>query len=88
MIRTEATGYGLCYFTQALLKDNGTSFEGKTVTISGSGNVAIYACEKATQLGAKVVTMSDSNGFVYDPEGFDLDLVKDIKEVRRGRIKE
>ena len=61
---------------------------GKTVTISGSGNVAIYACEKATQLGAKVVTMSDSNGFVYDPEGIDLDLVKDIKEVRRGRIKE
>ena len=63
-------------------------YEGKTVTISGSGNVAIYACEKATQLGAKVVTMSDSNGFVYDPEGIDLDLVKDIKEVRRGRIKE
>ena len=88
LIRTEATGYGLCYFTQALLKDNGTSFEGKTVTISGSGNVAIYACEKATQLGAKVVTMSDSNGFVYDSEGIDLDLVKDIKEVRRGRIKE
>ena len=88
LIRTEATGYGLCYFTQALLKDNGTSFEGKTVTISGSGNVAIYASEKATQLGAKVVTMSDSNGFVYDPEGIDLDLVKDIKEVRRGRIKE
>ena len=88
LIRTEATGYGLCYFTQALLKDNGTSFEGKTVTISGSGNVAIYACEKATQLGAKVVTMSDSNGFVFDPEGIDLDLVKDIKEVRRGRIKE
>lgn len=88
LIRTEATGYGLCYFTQALLKDNGTSFEGKTVTISGSGNVAIYACEKATQLGAKVVTMSDSNGFVHDPEGIDLDLVKDIKEVRRGRIKE
>ena len=75
LIRTEATGYGLCYFTQALLKDNGTSFEGKTVTISGSGNVASYACEKATQLGAKVVTMSDSNGFVYDPEGIDLDLV-------------
>ena len=84
LIRTEATGYGLCYFTQALLKDNGTSFEGKTVTISGSGNVAIYACEKATQLGAKVVTMSDSNGFVYDPEGIDLDLVKDIKEVPSG----
>lgn len=88
LIRTEATGYGLCYFTQALLKDNGTSFEGKTVAISGSGNVAIYACEKAQQLGAKVVTMSDSNGFVYDPEGIDLAIVKDIKEVHRGRIKE
>lgn len=88
LVRTEATGYGLCYYTEALLEDNGTSFEGKTVCISGSGNVAIYACEKATQLGAKVVTMSDSNGFVYDPNGIDLDLVKDIKEVRRGRIKE
>lgn len=88
LIRTEATGYGLCYFTQALLKDNGTSFEGKTVALSGSGNVAIYACEKATQLGAKVVTMSDSNGFIYDPDGIDLACVKDIKEVRRGRIKE
>lgn len=88
LIRTEATGYGLCYFTQALLKDNGTSFEGKTVAISGSGNVAIYACQKATQLGAKVVTMSDSNGFVYDPDGIDLACVKEIKEVRRGRIKE
>ena len=88
LVRTEATGYGLCYFTEALLEDNGTSFKGKTVCISGSGNVAIYACEKATQLGAKVVTMSDSNGFVYDPNGIDLDLVKEIKEVRRGRIKE
>lgn len=88
LIRTEATGYGLCYYTEALLEDNGTTFEGKTVCISGSGNVAIYACEKATQLGAKVVTMSDSNGFVYDPNGIDLDLVKDIKEIRRGRIKE
>ena len=88
LIRTEATGYGLCYYTEALLEDNGTTFEGKTVCISGSGNVAIYACEKATQLGAKVVTMSDSNGFVYDPNGIDLDLVKEIKEVRRGRIKE
>ena len=88
LARTEATGYGLCYYTEALLEDNGTTFEGKTVCISGSGNVAIYACEKATQLGAKVVTMSDSNGFVYDPNGIDLDLVKDIKEVRRGRIKE
>ena len=88
LIRTEATGYGLCYFTQALLKDNDTSFEGKNVAISGSGNVAIYACQKATQLGAKVVTMSDSNGFVYDPDGIDLACVKEIKEVRRGRIKE
>ena len=88
LVRTEATGYGLCYFTQALLKDNGTSFEGKTVAISGSGNVAIYACQKATQLGAKVVTMSDSNGFIYDSDGIDLACVKEIKEVRRGRIKE
>ena len=88
LIRTEATGYGLCYFTQALLKDNGTSFKDKTVAISGSGNVAIYACQKATQLGAKVVTMSDYNGFIYDPNGIDLELVKEIKEVRRGRIKE
>ena len=88
LARTQATGYGLCYFTNALLKDNGTSFEGKTVAISGSGNVAIYACEKATQLGAKVVTLSDSNGFIYDENGIDLDLVKEIKEVRRGRIKE
>lgn len=88
LIRTEATGYGLCYFTQALLKDNGTSFKDKTVAIYGSGNVAIYACQKATQLGAKVVTMSDSNGFIYDPNGIDLELVKEIKEVRRGRIKE
>ena len=88
LIRTEATGYGLCYFTKALLKDNGTSFKDKTVAISGSGNVAIYACQKATQLGAKVVTMSDSNGFIYDPNGIDLELVKEIKEVRRGRIKE
>ncbi|MGM9948128.1 NADP-specific glutamate dehydrogenase [Floccifex sp.] len=88
LVRTEATGYGLCYFTQALLKDNGTSFEGKNVAISGSGNVAIYACQKATQLGAKVLTMSDSNGFIYDPNGIDLDLVKEIKEIRRGRIKE
>ncbi len=88
LARTQATGYGLCYYTNALLKDNGTSFEGKIVAISGSGNVAIYAAEKATQLGAKVVTMSDSNGFIYDPDGIDLEYVKDLKEVRRGRIKE
>ena len=88
LVRTEATGYGLCYFTQAMLQEHGTSFEGKTVVISGSGNVAIYTCEKATQLGAKVVALSDSNGYVYDPNGIQLDVVKDIKEVKRGRIKE
>ena len=88
LIRTQATGYGLCYFTQEMLKANGTSFEGKTVVISGSGNVAIYATEKATEYGAKVVAVSDSGGYIYDPDGIDLDLVKDIKEVRRGRISE
>lgn len=88
LARTEATGYGLCYFTDEMLKANGTSFEGKTVVISGSGNVAIYATEKATELGAKVVALSDSNGYIYDPDGIKLDIVKDIKEVRRGRIKE
>jgi glutamate dehydrogenase (NADP+) len=89
LARTEATGYGLCYFTAEALKCmRGDSFAGKTVVISGSGNVAIYACEKATQLGGKVVTMSDSNGYVYDPNGIDLAYIKDLKEVRRGRIKE
>ena len=88
LARKEATGYGLCYFTDAMLKDHGQSFEGKTVVISGSGNVAIYANEKATALGAKVVAMSDSNGYIYDKNGVDLDAVKLIKEVRRGRIKE
>ena len=88
LARTEATGYGLCYYMKEMLAYKGTSFEGKTVAISGSGNVAIYACQKATQLGAKVVTMSDSNGFIYDPNGINLDIVKDIKEVKRGRIKE
>ena len=89
LARTEATGYGLCYFVNALLKEKmNTSFEGKTVVISGSGNVAIYATEKAQQLGAKVVALSDSNGYVYDPEGIKLDIVKDIKEVKRGRISE
>ena len=89
LARTEATGYGLCYFTAEALKCmRNDSLQGKTVVISGSGNVAIYACEKATQLGAKVVTMSDSNGYVYDPNGIDLAYVKDLKEVRRGRIKE
>ena len=88
LIRTEATGYGVCYFTDEVLKANGTSFEGKTVVISGSGNVAIYACEKATELGGKVVAMCDSSGYIYDPDGIDLAAIKDIKEVRRARIKE
>ena len=88
LARTEATGYGLCYYMKEMLAYKGTSFEGKTVVISGSGNVAIYACQKATELGAKVVTVSDSNGFIYDPNGINLDVVKDIKEVKRGRIKE
>ena len=89
LARTEATGYGLCYFVDALLREKmNTSFAGKTVVISGSGNVAIYATEKAQQLGAKVVALSDSNGYVYDPEGIKLDIVKDIKEVKRGRISE
>ena len=88
LARKEATGYGLCYFTEELLKDNGTSFAGKTVVVSGSGNVAIYATEKATTLGGKVVAMSDSNGYIYDKNGIDLDTVKAIKEGRRGRIKE
>ena len=88
LARTEATGYGLCYFADNMLKDAGRSFDGATVAISGSGNVAIYACEKATALGAKVVTMSDSNGFVHDPNGIDLALVKQLKEVERKRIRE
>lgn len=88
LVRTEATGYGLCYFTNEMLKANGMSFEGKTVLISGSGNVAIYACEKAKEYGAKVVAMSDSNGYIYDKDGIDLAAVKQIKEVERKRIKE
>lgn len=88
LARKEATGYGLCYFTEEMLKCAGKSFKGQTVVISGSGNVAIYACEKATQLGAKVVAMSDSNGYIYDANGVDLAAVKQIKEVQRGRIKE
>ncbi len=87
LARTEATGYGLCYFMDNALRAHGKSFEGKTVVISGSGNVAIYACEKATQLGAKVVALSDSNGYIYDPDGIDLAAVKEIKEVKRQRIK-
>ena len=89
LARTEATGYGLCYFTDEMLKCmRNDSFKGKKVVISGSGNVAIYACEKATQLGGKVIAMSDSNGYVYDKDGIKLDVVKQIKEVERGRIKE
>ncbi len=88
LARKEATGFGLCYFTQEMLKANGQSFEGKTVVVSGSGNVAIYACEKATTLGGKVVAMSDSNGYIYDANGVDLPAIKLIKEVQRGRIRE
>lgn len=88
LARKEATGYGLCYFTKEMLSDKGESFKGKTVVISGSGNVAIYACEKATQLGGKVIALSDSSGYIVDEEGIDLALVKQIKEVDRKRIKE
>ncbi len=88
LARTEATGYGLCYFTKEMLLANGSSFQDKTVVISGSGNVAIYATEKATELGGKVVALSDSNGYVYDKNGIDLAAVKQIKEVERKRIKE
>lgn len=88
LARTEATGFGLCYFTNEMLKANGSSFDGKTVLVSGSGNVAIYACQKAKEYGAKVVAMSDSNGYIYDKDGIDLAVVKEIKEVKRGRIKE
>lgn len=88
LARTEATGYGLCYFTNEMLAANGSSFDGKTVLVSGSGNVAIYACEKAKTYGAKVVAMSDSNGYIYDKNGIDLAVIKQIKEVERKRIKE
>ena len=88
LARTQATGYGLVYFTQEMLSDHNDSLEGKTIVISGSGNVAIYAAEKAMQLGGKVVALSDSNGWIYDEEGIDLPAVKEIKEVKRGRIKE
>ena len=88
LVRTQATGYGLIYILDEMLKHNGKELAGKTVLVSGSGNVAIYAVEKAQQLGAKVVAMSDSNGYVYDKDGIKLDVVKEIKEVRRGRIKE
>ncbi|MBQ7444776.1 MAG: NADP-specific glutamate dehydrogenase [Clostridia bacterium] len=88
LARTEATGFGLCYFTDEMLKANGKSFKDQTVVISGSGNVAIYAAVKATALGGKVVAMSDSNGYVYDKNGIDIAAVKQIKEVNRGRIKD
>lgn len=88
LARTEATGFGLLYFTDAMLRKNGKSIEGKTIVISGSGNVAIYACQKAQELGGKVVTMSDSTGWIYDAEGIDLKAIKEIKEVKRGRLSE
>ncbi len=88
LVRKQATGYGLAYITEEALKARGDSFKGKNVIVSGSGNVAIYACEKAQSLGAKVIAMYDSNGYIYDPDGIDLEIIKDIKEVKRGRIKE
>ena len=88
LARKQATGYGLVYILNEMLKDNNKALEGQTVVVSGSGNVAIYAVEKAQQFGAKVVAMSDSNGYIYDADGIDLDIIKDIKEVKRGRIKE
>ncbi len=88
LARTEATGYGLLYFTEEMLKTNGISLAGKTVAVSGAGNVAIYAIEKAYQLGAKPVTCSDSTGWIYDKEGIDLELLKDVKEKRRARLTE
>lgn len=88
LVRTEATGYGLLYLTEEMLKMNGKDIAGKTIAVSGSGNVAIYATEKAQQMGAKVVTMSDSTGWVYDAEGIDLAAVKEIKEVNRARLSE
>ncbi|MEI6217706.1 MAG: NADP-specific glutamate dehydrogenase [bacterium] len=88
LVRTEATGYGLTYIIEEAMKDKGDSISGKTVAMSGSGNVAIYAVEKVHQLGGKVITLSDSSGWIHDPNGIKLDLIKDIKETRRGRIKE
>ena len=88
LIRTEATGYGVVYMLNEIAKAHNDSVEGKTIVVTGSVNVDIYAVEKATQLGAKVVAMNDSNGYIYDPNGINLDVVKDIKEVKRGRIKE
>lgn len=88
LARTEATGYGLVYITENMLAERGDGFKGKTVAVSGAGNVAVYAAQKAMELGAKVVTMSDSDGRIYDKNGINLDIVKDIKEVKRGRIRE
>ena len=88
LARTEATGYGLLYFTEEMLKSNGKDIAGKTVAVSGAGNVAIYAIQKAEQLGAQVVTCSDSTGWIYDPEGIDVALLKEIKEVKRARLTE
>ncbi len=88
LARTEATGYGLLYLTEEMLKCNGKDIAGKTVVVSGAGNVAIYAIQKAHQLGAKVVTCSDSTGWIYDPEGIDVDLLKEVKEVKRARLTE
>ena len=88
LARTQATGYGLLYLTEEMLKTNGKDIAGQTVAVSGSGNVAIYAIEKAQQLGAKVVTCSDSTGWVYDPEGIDVALLKEVKEVKRARLTE
>ena len=88
LARTEATGYGLCYYTSEMLKAHNNSFEGKTVVVSGSGNVAIYANQKATQLGAKVVAMSDSNGYIVDMDGINLDVIRELKEIKRLRISE
>ena len=88
LARKEATGYGLLYITAEMLKSNGTSLEGKTIAVSGSGNVAIYAIQKAQQLGGKPVTCSDSTGWIYDPEGIDVELLKEVKEVKRARLTE
>ena len=88
LARTEATGYGLLYMTKELLKSNGIDIAGKTCAVSGSGNVAIYACQKAIQMGAKPVTVSDSTGWIYDPEGIDVELLKEVKEVKRARLTE
>ncbi|MGL6198435.1 MAG: NADP-specific glutamate dehydrogenase [Lachnospiraceae bacterium] len=88
LVRTEATGYGVLYLTEEMLRDNGHDIKGKVISVSGSGNVAIYATEKAHQLGAKVVTMSDSSGWIYDADGIDLNAIKEIKEVKRARLTE